>query len=243
MAPTLLRGSKPPHLRLLKSSLETRLSAKGLRQRGMWGTPAFLPDTSDAPAWEHGSRRSCASCGALPDTMTQSITPSVPTRSEGTISRAGSVHRLGIRLADDGFDIFDHLHRGQRSAGGGPERAVHGAEAFGLDGCQLPESRGFLGLTHGLDGLAAGGEGADHQPVGVEQLQRFQAQRHGVRVAGILLMGRAAQADISYDGAGEGVLEHVGRPLGVPARDAEGLPLVILQTLTRFGGTCFIAFD
>src|SRR5690606_30175451 len=48
MAPTLLRGSKPPHLRLLKSSLETRLSAKGLRQRGMWGTPAFLPDTSDA---------------------------------------------------------------------------------------------------------------------------------------------------------------------------------------------------
>src|SRR5690606_27048229 len=56
MAPTLLRGSKPPHLRLLKSSLETRLSAKGLRQRGMWGTPAFLPDTSDAGAWERSNR-------------------------------------------------------------------------------------------------------------------------------------------------------------------------------------------
>src|SRR5690606_39422910 len=56
MAPTLLRGSKPPHLRLLKSSLETRLSAKGLWQRGMWGTPAFLPDTSDAGAWERPNR-------------------------------------------------------------------------------------------------------------------------------------------------------------------------------------------
>src|SRR5690606_18514324 len=43
-------------LRLLKSSLETRLSAKGLRQRGMWGTPAFLPDTSDAGGWEPSER-------------------------------------------------------------------------------------------------------------------------------------------------------------------------------------------
>src|SRR5690606_21079214 len=68
MAPTLLRGSKPPHLRLLKSSLETRLSAKGLRQRGMWGTPAFLPDTSDALRGNvpmgHRASLSCIHVGA-----------------------------------------------------------------------------------------------------------------------------------------------------------------------------------
>src|SRR5690606_17660157 len=99
MAPTLLRGSKPPHLRLLKSSLETRLSAKGLRQRGMWGTPTFLPDTSgaprgnaalDAPASRTGKQR------AAYRAATQSVRRFAPTQESGSHQSAiGLLYPLG----------------------------------------------------------------------------------------------------------------------------------------------------
>ncbi|MNF94652.1 hypothetical protein D3C84_773700 [compost metagenome] len=88
------------------------------------------------------------------------------------------------------------------------------------------EGRGLLGLLHGIHRIAAGAQGADHQPVTVQQVEGFEAQGRGVGALVADLVGRASQPHLGDHAAGEGAAVHVARPLGVPAHYAHLLPLM-----------------
>lgn len=91
------------------------------------------------------------------------------------------------------LDILDYLPGCQWAEGRGPYRAVHRRILTALDRAQLLIHGGAFRLVQGIDRFAFRCESTYHQPVGIQNIQRLQAQRQGVGGARLLLVLRAYQ--------------------------------------------------